>query len=103
MNHPLTVEEATRLAREWVQHHSSVTNEVVILEEETIARPYGWFFCYNSKQFLATQDMEDALFGNAPLLVDKGGHVHVTGTAYDLEHYMAAFDAQYQRGELLSS
>ena len=102
MNHLLTIEEATRLAREWVRHHSSVTDEVVLIEKETVARPYGWFFCYNSKQFLATREVEDALFGNAPILVDKGGHVHVTGTACALEHYVAAFDAQYQRGEWLA-
>jgi hypothetical protein len=102
MNHLLTVEEATRLAREWVQHHSSVSDEVVLNEEQTIARPYGWFFFYNTKQFLATRDMDDALFGNAPILVDKCGHVHVTGTANPIEHYVAEFDAQYQRGELLS-
>jgi hypothetical protein len=102
MNHLLTIEEATQLAKEWVRQHASLANEVVLLEEETIARPYGWFFFYNSKQFLATQAVEEALFGNAPILVDKGGHVHVTGTAYALEHYVAAFDAQYQRGEWLS-
>jgi hypothetical protein len=102
MNHPLTIEEATRLAREWVQHHACFANEVVLLEKETIARPYGWFFCYQSKQFLATQDIEDALFGNAPILVETGGQVHVTGTAYALAHYVAAFDVRYQRGDGLS-
>jgi hypothetical protein len=102
MNHLLTVEEATRLAREWVQHHSSVADEVVLIEKETITRPYGWFFFYNSKQFLATQDVEYALFGNAPILVDKRGHVHVTGTTCAVAHYVAEFDARYQRGELPS-
>ena len=102
MNHLLTVEEATCIAREWVQHHACLTTEVVLLEEETLARPYGWFFFYQSKQFLATQEVEEALVGNAPILVDTGGHVHVTGTAYALEHYVAAFDAHYQRGDWLS-
>jgi hypothetical protein len=104
MDHLLTVtiEEATHLAREWVRLHASLTGELVLIEEATVTRPYGWFFCYNSKQFLATQDLDYALFGNAPLLVDKRGHVYITGTAYALEHYVAEFDAQYQRGELLS-
>jgi hypothetical protein len=102
VNHLLTVEEATRLAREWVRHHSFLTGELVLIEEETVTRPYGWFFCYDSKQFLATQDFDYAIAGNAPILVDKRGHVHITGTAYALEHYVAEFDAQYQRGELLS-
>ena len=101
MNHLVTVEEATRLAREWVRHQSSATNELVLVEEETVERPYGWFFSYDSKLFLTTQDFEYAIAGNAPILVDKRGQVHVTGTAHALEHYVAAFDAQYQRGELL--
>ncbi|NML65657.1 hypothetical protein HHL22_10615 [Hymenobacter sp. RP-2-7] len=99
----LTVEEAIRLAREWVRHHSSsLTGELMLIEEETVTRPYSWFFYYNSKQFLATQDFDYALAGNAPILVDKRGHVHVTGTAHASEHYVAEFDAQYQRGDLLS-
>lgn len=102
MNHLVTAEEAIRLAREWVQRHSSVADEVVLLEKETITRPYGWFFFYNSKHFLATHDVEHALFGNAPLLVDKRGHVHVTGTVYAVAHYVAAFDARYERGEFPS-
>lgn len=98
----ITIEEATRLASEWVQNHSSPTEEIVLVEEETITRPYGWFFFYNSKHFLATQDVDYTLFGNAPLLVDKRGQVRITGTAYTIEHYVAEFDAQYQRGELQS-
>jgi hypothetical protein len=99
----ITIEEATRLASEWVQQNNSFpTDEIVLVEEETITRPYGWFFFYNSKHFLATRDLDYALVGNAPLLVDKRGQVHSTGTAYAIEHYVAEFDSQYQQGELQS-
>jgi hypothetical protein len=101
MNHLLTIEEATSIAVEWVQQQSSATNELVVVQEETVARPYGWFFSYDSKQFLATQDFDYAIAGNAPILVDKRGHVHLTGTAHALEHYVLEFDAKHQRGELL--
>lgn len=101
MNHLVTVEEANSLAKEWVRHNSSATNELVLVESETVERSYGWLFSYDSKLFIATQDFDYAIAGNAPILVDKRGRVHVTGTAHALEHYVAAFDARYQRGELL--
>lgn len=64
-----------------------------IVEGKTIIKPYGWIFFYNSRLFLETGDALYALAGNAPLIIDKeDGSLHVTGTAYPLEYYIAVFE-----------
>lgn len=63
--------------------------DFVLALEQTVERPYGWFFPYSSKQFLETRDFDDGLAGNAPLFVDKRGHVQATGTAHALKYYVA--------------
>lgn len=36
-------------------------------------RPYGWVFCYTSKQYVETGDGNYGLIGNAPFFVSKSG------------------------------
>jgi hypothetical protein len=43
-------------------------DEVVILDASTIERSYGWVFVYQSKRFLETGDIMDALGGNGPIV-----------------------------------
>jgi hypothetical protein len=56
---------------------------------EARACPQGWLFFYQSAEYLHTQDVEDMLFGNAPVLIDHQGQVHVTGTAHPVDYYLA--------------
>jgi immunity protein 35 of polymorphic toxin system len=68
--------------------------DLVILDEETIEREWGWVFFYNSQRYLETGDILHALAGNAPYLVNRHtGELQVTGTAHPTEHYIA----EYQR------
>ncbi|TNF80351.1 hypothetical protein FGE05_21530 [Pseudomonas sp. ICMP22404] len=49
----------------------------------------GWYFCYQSKEFLETGELSAQLAGNAPFLIDKNsGELHVLGTAKPLESYL---------------
>ncbi|QMV65403.1 YrhB domain-containing protein [Pseudomonas berkeleyensis] len=49
----------------------------------------GWYFCYQSKDFLETGELSAQLAGNAPFLIDKqSGEIHVLGTAKPLESYL---------------
>ena len=72
------------------------SDRLVIVIEETIERPYGWFFFYDSEAFIKTQDFSHAIAGNAPILVDREGNIRVTGTAYPIEKYILDFDKLYQ-------
>ncbi len=53
-----------------------------ILDAETIELPWGWVFFYQSKRFIETGDIRDALAGNAPYLVNRlTGEFALTGTS----------------------
>ncbi|KZL35774.1 hypothetical protein EIG75_26835 [Pseudomonas syringae] len=52
-------------------------------EEEFSA---GWFFCYQSKEYLEIGSFSAQLAGNGPFLIDKEtGELHVLGTVKPLE------------------
>jgi hypothetical protein len=68
-------------------------NEIIIVDEATIERPWGWVFFYTSRKWHETRDVRYALAGNAPLIVDKTqGDIYVTGTAYPIAYYIANYE-----------
>jgi len=70
-----------------------VGRELVLIDGNTIERDFGWVFFYQSKRYLDTGDLNDAVVGNAPVVVMRAdGSVHETGTAYPAEHYLRAFE-----------
>jgi hypothetical protein len=65
-----------------------------IVREATIAKPYGWIFFYQSKEFLDGGTISTALAGNAPIIVDRNTlELRLTGTARPLEEYLAKYEA----------
>jgi len=67
-------------------------DEPSIADDATREENFGWVFFYNTKRFLESGDMQWALGGNAPLIVDRRtGELHVTGTAHPIEHYIEEF------------
>lgn len=87
--------EAKSLAISWIRDIQEPDNELCLVLEETIEKPYGWIFFYNSKQFLEKHDFDYAIAGNAPILVDRNGSIHLTGTAEPIEFYIKIFDNKY--------
>jgi hypothetical protein len=58
---------------------------VVVLDDQTIERPFGWVFFY------AVPGHRVA--GNAPILVTRDdGELHPLGTALPLEDYLVRFE-----------
>lgn len=69
--------------------------DLQILEGSTLEYSWGWVFYYQSKKFLETGDFRDQLAGNAPYFVNKlSGDVRTTGTAHDIDHYVAEYEAE---------
>jgi hypothetical protein len=92
----LTLGEARALVE---RHLVSVTSELpsgdalVVVDESTIERPWGWVFFYTSKLWRETQEFRYAIAGNAPLLIERStGKVHELGTALSVENYIAAYE-----------
>lgn len=55
----------------------------------------GWFFCFQSKEYLETGDFSAQLAGNGPFIIDKDtGQLHELGTAYPLEKYLQDYEVE---------
>lgn len=49
----------------------------------------GWFFCFQSREYLETGEFSAQLAGNSPFIIDKDtGEIHELGTAYPIEKYL---------------
>ena len=84
-------EKAAALATAWVD--ILCDRQARIVREATIAKPYGWIFFYQSKEFLDTGNCSALLVGNAPVIVNRiTCELRVTGTAEPLEHYLAEYE-----------
>lgn len=82
----LNIEECRKLAAD---HLRQLGSELELYQEPIHSGEYGWVFGYQSREFIRTGAISDALAGNAPLLVDKRNHqVHVLGTAEPTEFYL---------------
>ena len=86
----MTKNEAQEIVKEYlVRLQKGTPYEFVVMEDRTREEDFGWVFVYNSKEFVETGDLQWALAGNAPLIVDRfTGELHVTGTVYRVEHYI---------------
>ena len=68
--------------------------EVVLLDDATIERGWGWVFFYQSRRYVETGDFSAILGGYAPLIVEnETGRVLVTGTAHETEFYLQNYEA----------
>jgi hypothetical protein len=84
-------DKAAALATAWVNIVSE--GQARIVRECTLAKPYGWIFFYQSKEFLDGGNASASLAGNAPIIVDRNtSELRVTGTAKPLEHYLVEYE-----------
>ena len=59
-----------------------VAGGVVVLEERTITKPYGWIFFYSGKRYVETGDIMTAIAGNGPIVIlAETGEAITLGTA----------------------
>ncbi len=87
----MNFKQASRLAAAWVEIVTE--GEARIVQEGTIAKPYGWLFFYQSNEFLDKGTPGAQLGGNAPILVDRiNSELRVFGTAYPLEDYLKEYE-----------
>jgi hypothetical protein len=50
---------------------SAPSEELVVLDELTKERPYGWVFFVNTRRFAETKDRRFAVIGNGPVIFRK--------------------------------
>jgi hypothetical protein len=94
----LTREEARQLVYARISAESPCAEQAVelaIVDSETIEKEYGWVFFYQTKEYLKSGNIIDALVGNAPFIVNKyTGELIETGTANPIEDYIAEYETQ---------
>jgi hypothetical protein len=93
-------EEAKQIALKYLEARAREGGlELALLDEHTIERNFGWVFFYQSKRYMESGEIREALAGNAPIVVTKAdGRVHLTGTTAPLEQFLKRFET-YQSGE----
>jgi Immunity protein 35 len=68
-------------------------DEIVVVDEYTIEKPWGWVFFHTSKKWLETHDIRYAIAGNSPLIVERAsGKIIDTGTAMPIERYIENYE-----------
>ena len=90
-----TREDARALVEQYLAEQDlTVDVDVVLLDDATIERPWGWVFFYESRQFVESGDSDEFLLGNVPLIVERGsGRLILTGSAESIEFYVENYEA----------
>jgi hypothetical protein len=66
--------------------------DMVLLDERTLERSFGWVCFYDSRKFVESHDDRWSVLGNGPLIVDRtDGSVHLTGTARPVEFFLERY------------
>lgn len=71
--------------------------ELVVLEEKTLEREFGWVFFYTAKRYLETGDRRHLLPGNGPLVVEKEtGAVHFLSSSAPPGRVVEEFERKWR-------
>ncbi|MFS8461398.1 hypothetical protein EIQ00_04105 [Xanthomonas campestris pv. raphani] len=83
--------EAAKLALSYIK--DSEINLKITCEGECSV---GWYFCYESEEYIRTGNPSSQLAGNGPILIDKrSGDIHVFGTDKPLQNYLDEYIKLY--------
>lgn len=92
----ITYEEAKAKVEKLINKpgpHLADKPTLVVLDNQTIEKEWGWVFFYQSLEFIESGDFEDMLAGNAPYIVNrKTGELVVTGTSLPIEDYISNYE-----------
>lgn len=90
----MTLEEArVAVLDELNREYRSKDDELVLLDDKTLTKKYGWIFFYNSKRFMETRNFIYALGGNGPVVLEReSGRISRLGTARSAEEEVAVFE-----------
>jgi hypothetical protein len=79
-----TYKKAEKVMEVWVKE--ATNGDGMIIKEFCVAKPYGWFFLYNSKKWYASRNMLDAYLGNGYVLIDNiNGEIIVFSSGLSIE------------------
>lgn len=90
----ITKEEARKRVEKRISNlYNKQDDKLIIIDEATIERDWGWVFFYDSKKRVETGDFRYAVLGNAPFIVEKEtGKLIPTGTAKSIDDYIEEYE-----------
>lgn len=89
--------QALEIVSKWIEVTTEDTCEVCAIED----KPYGWVFYFNAKS-VDPNDTSTLVCGNAPIIFDRiEGEIRVTGTAYQMQHYLEEYEKTLPEARLL--
>lgn len=100
----LTFAEARKIAKDTIDSYRPIgnRNELVIVDNATIEKPYAWIFHYTSKLYLETGYMGYALGGNAPLFIAKtNGQVSTYRTGLSIAGMIEEYEEEFHIWQLV--
>lgn len=89
----LTITEAKAIALVHIARIVDDDVDPVIRDNLSIAKPYGWVFFYNSREYVETGNRMAAVGGNGPVVVQHDGTVHMLTSAKAPEDSLAEFES----------
>ncbi|GLT09701.1 ribosomal protein L7/L12 [Sulfitobacter porphyrae] len=82
----ITIDAAREIA---TLHVQTLGEDLTLIEKPISFGDYGWLFSYQSTAFIETNDIRDALAGNALILIDSDtGQIFTLGTAFEVSSYV---------------
>ena len=93
----LTKEQATESVKNELRRRCQIPGDsYVIVEKFTIEKHFGWVFFYNSKRYLETGNISDAIAGNGPVFVNRlNGRVEFCGSHKPIEVFVAEYERKW--------
>ncbi len=88
-------EQATQIANAYLKSLGdySASGGLMLQEQFTREKPYGWIFFYNTRTYIETGNFLHALTSAAPFLVERdGGGVYSFGTTQPLDDAIAEYE-----------
>ena len=72
---------------------------IAIIDSETVEKPYGWIFFYNSRRYVESGELVYALVGQGPVVVvAETGEVIELGSAYAADVAIKQLEDRLQLG-----
>ncbi|MCL2779532.1 MAG: YrhB family protein [Polyangiaceae bacterium] len=85
----MSCEQARTAVLKRIHEEGFKDDEVAILDSETIEKPYGWIFFFNSRRYVETGNMMHSFFGYGPVVViAKTGEIIMLTSRAPTEGYI---------------
>jgi hypothetical protein len=93
----INFQDAVALAKHELARLTPLDGDVFVLHlEQTIERPFGWVLFWGSDLYAKTGDLQYALAGNSPFIVNRhNATILSTGTALPVAEYIKQYEANF--------